>query len=43
MILVIVTILLFGIAELSYIAIEKPFLNLGHRFKYDKPPVPVPA
>ncbi len=30
-------ILLFLVAELSYRLVEKPIMNLGHHFKYDKP------
>jgi peptidoglycan/LPS O-acetylase OafA/YrhL len=45
MIILISTILLFGVAELSYRLIEKPIMNLGHHFKYQIPEAnfPVPA
>ena len=33
-----ITILLFVVAELSYRAVEKPIMNWAHRFKYDTPP-----
>ncbi len=36
----IVTVLLFALAEISFRFIEKPFLNWAHRFKYDNPPAP---
>ncbi len=41
--LLLVTILLFGFAEISYRVIEKPMMNLGHRFKYDVPRALGPA
>lgn len=36
-------ILLFIVAELSYRLLEKPFMNLGHIFKYQKPDTTVQA
>ena len=41
--LLLVTILLFVFAEISYRLIEKPMMNLGHRFKYDAPQAPDPT
>jgi peptidoglycan/LPS O-acetylase OafA/YrhL len=41
--LLLITILLFVFAEISYRLIEKPMMNLGHRFKYDAPQAPDPT
>ena len=36
--MLLITIFLFVLAELSYRAVEKPIMNWAHRFKYDNPP-----